>query len=264
MPHVKSTPPILSHSATKASSNGSKSLSCAPVGSGWDLDAQPYESTPNGRPCFHFEVRSCSTLTFASAGSSWHAGTTPFRSGITSPLANLRSHRTHTSTVNASSGSSSAPLCLCSFVGHALCRLARGTLDVSIIIDRLLVVRRRCRLALGGRRFLTFSSSSFLTPSGRPMSASVASLLSPADSAIVDALAPMFCKSLRALACQSRRGCVPARDGDYAQARGLGHEVLVLIFETFGGFDQTVERLLTRMASAVGNTLSKRQYDETT
>ena len=62
----------------------------------------------------------------------------------------------------------------------------------------------------------------------------------------------------------SGRGYVPARDGDYAQALGLGHEVLVLIFETFGGFDQTVERLLKRMASAVGNKLSKRQYDETT
>ena len=60
------------------------------------------------------------------------------------------------------------------------------------------------------------------------------------------------------------RGYVPARDGDYAQALGLGHEVLVLVFETFGGFDQTVERLLKRMAGAVGNKLSKRQYDETT
>ena len=60
------------------------------------------------------------------------------------------------------------------------------------------------------------------------------------------------------------RGHVAARDGDYAQARGLGHDVLAIIFESFGGFATDTVRLLKLLAGNVKNKLSSRQYDETT
>eukprot|EP00966_Prymnesium_polylepis_P288354 6660639-Prymnesium_polylepis.1 len=41
-------------------------------------------------------------------------------------------------------------------------------------------------------------------------------------------------------------------------------DVLVLVFETFGGFNESVVRLLKRLAGGVRNKLSMRQYDETT
>ena len=52
---------------------------------------------------------------------------------------------------------------------------------------------------------------------------------------------------------------MPAQDGDYKQPLALGH-----LFETFGGFNESVVRLLKRLADSVRNKLSMRQYDETT
>ena len=60
------------------------------------------------------------------------------------------------------------------------------------------------------------------------------------------------------------RGFVAACDGDYAQAKQLGHDVRALVFESFGGFGVEVVRLLKRLAVDVGNKLNKRQYEEAT
>ena len=60
------------------------------------------------------------------------------------------------------------------------------------------------------------------------------------------------------------RGFVAACDGDYAQAKQLGHDVRALVFESFGGFGVEVMRLLKRLAADVNNKLNARQYDETT
>ena len=59
------------------------------------------------------------------------------------------------------------------------------------------------------------------------------------------------------------RGHVDAVDGDYAQAKQLGHEVRALVFESFGGFGKDVVRLLKQLAGEVSNKLSARQFDET-
>ena len=60
-------------------------------------------------------------------------------------------------------------------------------------------------------------------------------------------------------------GYVAPRKADYAHAISEGHEVLCLLFETFGGFSATVTRLLARAADVVKDKLSHSQYlDEAT
>ena len=62
---------------------------------------------------------------------------------------------------------------------------------------------------------------------------------------------------------QTGGGHVSARVADYVHAIGLQHEVVVLLFETFGGFGDQVVKLLKRLAWQTRNKLSGRQYDET-
>ena len=59
---------------------------------------------------------------------------------------------------------------------------------------------------------------------------------------------------------ETGRGRVAACDGDYAQAKQLGHDVRALVFESYGGFGVEVVRLLKRLANDMGNKLSAMQY----
>ena len=59
-------------------------------------------------------------------------------------------------------------------------------------------------------------------------------------------------------------GFVPASSGDYTAALANGCTVLLLLFETFGGFGPALVRLLKRAAAEVENKLTPTQYDETT
>ena len=55
---------------------------------------------------------------------------------------------------------------------------------------------------------------------------------------------------------------VARAEADYSHSLSQGHEVMCLLFETFGGFSPAVVRLLKRAADAVGNQLSKVQYEQ--
>ena len=58
----------------------------------------------------------------------------------------------------------------------------------------------------------------------------------------------------------SGEGYVASRDGDYVHAILQGCDVQCLLFETFGGFNTTVTRLLARAAEQVKNKLSHSQH----
>ena len=96
-----------------AARTGRSRRSSAPSGSGWRALSQPYESTATGSASRIVVRRSVSSDSFASGGTSCHGGTTPLRSGITSPSASLSSHAASMTSVKARSGSSSAPPNLC-------------------------------------------------------------------------------------------------------------------------------------------------------
>ena len=59
-------------------------------------------------------------------------------------------------------------------------------------------------------------------------------------------------------------GYVAPRKADYAHALSLDVEVMLLAFETFGGFSPGVERFLKKLAFEVRNKLNHQQYDLTT
>ena len=60
------------------------------------------------------------------------------------------------------------------------------------------------------------------------------------------------------------QGHVAAQDGQYTRAMANGCEVLVLLFETFGGFSPDVMQLLWRAAAERGNKFRGSEYDDTT
>ena len=63
---------------------------------------------------------------------------------------------------------------------------------------------------------------------------------------------------------ETGKGYVPPHQGAYDRAQRNGVEVLVLLFETFGGFSPAVLKLLQRAADARGDKLRGSEYDETT
>ena len=56
-------------------------------------------------------------------------------------------------------------------------------------------------------------------------------------------------------------GYVSAHEGDYAEPLRRKHEVLLLLFETFGGFGPDVMRLLKRMKKHTRDKMTKTQYE---
>ena len=56
-------------------------------------------------------------------------------------------------------------------------------------------------------------------------------------------------------------GYVSAHEGDYAEPLRRKHEVLLLLFETFGGFGPDVMRLLKRMRKHTRDKMTKTQYE---
>jgi hypothetical protein len=63
---------------------------------------------------------------------------------------------------------------------------------------------------------------------------------------------------------ETGKGYVPPHQGAYDRAQRNGVEVLVLLFETFGGFSPAVLKLLQRAADSRGDKLRGSEYDETT
>ena len=55
-----------------------------------------------------------------------------------------------------------------------------------------------------------------------------------------------------------------ARVGQYGRAIASGIEVMVLLFETWGGFSPDVIELVRRAAESRGNKLKGSEYDDTT
>ena len=118
-----------------AARTGRSRRSSAPSGSGWRALSQPYESTATGSASGIVVRRSVSSDSFASAGTSCHGGTTPSRSGMTSPSANLSSHAASMTSVWGRSGSSSAPPSSCHVLpagsGRAAAAFSRASSSAS-------------------------------------------------------------------------------------------------------------------------------------
>ena len=60
------------------------------------------------------------------------------------------------------------------------------------------------------------------------------------------------------------KGYVKPIKGDYARAGDLGVTVLLLLVESFGGFGPELDQMLSDLAAARQNKLTKSEYDDTT